>query len=85
MNTKEKNEISQKYEPIVFVNNPISNSKDDVIGFDSQIDTLLCAINNNANMIGIIADYGTGKSSLTELLTEASEKINKNKKLFTFN
>lgn len=79
MNTKENNEISQKFEPIVFVNNPISSSKDDVIGFDSQIDTLLCAINNDANMIGIIADYGTGKSSMTELLSEAAEKTNKNK------
>lgn len=74
MKANEKVESSKKYEPVVFVNHPISNINEDVIGFDSQIDTLLCAIDNNANMIGIIADYGTGKSSMTELLTNAVKK-----------
>ena len=78
MNVEEKTEFIQKFEPIVFVNNPISKSEEDVIGFDSQVETLMCAIENNANMIGIIADYGTGKSSMTELLVETVKK-NKSK------
>lgn len=75
----EEVEEDKKFEPIVFINNPISNTNEDVIGFESQVETLMCAIENNANMIGIIADYGTGKSSMTELLTKRIEVTNKNK------
>lgn len=65
---------SEKYKPIVFVNNPITKSKRDVIGFNSQVETLQCAMKNGANMIGIIADYGSGKSSMTELLVSSMKK-----------
>ena len=78
MNVEEKTDSTQKFEPIVFVNNPISKSEEDVIGFDSQVETLMCSIENNANMVGIIADYGTGKSSMTELLVETVKKTNQN-------
>ncbi len=54
--------------PIVFVNNPISDAKDDVIGFSSQVETIKNAVKNGATMIGLIADYGTGKSSMTKIL-----------------
>ncbi len=64
----------KEYEPIVFVNNPISDNKADVIGFNSQVETLNAAIRDGANMIGIIADYGTGKSSMSELLKVSAKK-----------
>ena len=54
--------------PIVFVNNPIYDVKDDVIGFSSQVETIKNSIENGATMIGVIADYGTGKSSMTEMV-----------------
>ena len=60
---------NKNYKPIVFVNNPIKNRKDDVVGFDSQVETLEYAISKGANLIGVIADYGTGKSSLTDILS----------------
>lgn len=67
---KKKSKIEiEKYQPIVFVNNPITDSTEDVIGFDSQVETIQCAIDNGANMIGIIADYGSGKSSMAEMLS----------------
>lgn len=67
---KKKSKIEiEKYQPIVFVNNPITNTEEDVIGFDSQVETLQCAIDNGANIIGIIADYGSGKSSMSEMLS----------------
>ena len=69
--TNLENDKEQKYKPIVFVNTPISGESFDVIGFDSQVQTLKTAIGNGANMIGIIADYGTGKSSMTELLCKS--------------
>lgn len=61
---------SNEVEPIVFVNNPITNLKDDVVGFETQVKTIEKAIEDNATMIGIIADYGTGKSSVTDILSE---------------
>ena len=69
--TNSGNDAEKKYEPIVFVNTPISGGEYDVIGFDSQVKTLRAAIDNKANMIGIIANYGTGKSSMTELLSQS--------------
>ena len=48
-----------EYTPIVFVNNPITDRDHDVIGFNTQVDTLQRAIDDGATMIGIIADYGT--------------------------
>ncbi len=57
------------------MNNPIKKSREDVIGFNEQIKTIQCAIKNGANMIGIIADYGSGKSSMVEMLTSSKQNI----------
>lgn len=66
---KEVDNANKIVQPIVFVNNPINSNGDDVIGFSSHVDTIIDAIDNGgANMIGIIADYGTGKTSMTEML-----------------
>ena len=67
MNQKSENS-NRNYTPIVFVNSPISNLKEDAIGFKEQLNILEKSIKNGAKMIGLIAGYGTGKSSLTELL-----------------
>lgn len=67
MNPKSENG-NRIYTPIVFVNSPISDLKEDAIGFKEQLDILKESIKNGAKMIGLIAGYGTGKSSLTELL-----------------
>lgn len=73
MDNKKNNEKAESFvEPIVFVNNPIEGESSDVIGFKSQIELLKQAINENASMIGIIADYGSGKSSLTSLLDKST-------------
>lgn len=73
--TKEK-ELNKEvtYPSIVFVNKPVSKKSSDIIGFDSQVKTLTNAIDDGATMIGIIADYGTGKSSMTELLCHSVKK-----------
>lgn len=60
--------MADRIEPIVFVNNPISTNSQDIVGFETQVCTIETAINNNATMIGVIADYGSGKSSVTEIL-----------------
>jgi len=53
---------------LVFINRPITSSDDDIVGFSTQVDTICEAVKEGSTMIGVIADYGAGKSSLTELL-----------------
>lgn len=64
---KQKNEQTE-YAPIVFINKPAENYSQDVVGFKSQVETIHQAIKNGANMIGVIADYGTGKSTISDIL-----------------
>lgn len=45
-------------------------AKEDWIGFDSYLCSLESAINNGAKFIGLIADYGSGKSTLINMLYE---------------
>lgn len=63
-----------KQQPLVFINKPIEDSKHDIVGFSTQIDTICEAIKDGSTMIGVVANYGTGKSSLTELLSSSVAK-----------
>ena len=74
-NNKILNDIERaEYEPIVFINKPATSYLEDVVGFKSQVETIHKAIDNGANMIGVIADYGTSFLSLvfTSLLSGSS-------------
>ncbi len=77
------NEVENKH-PVIFKNSPISKDKDDLFGFDMQAEAIKEAIKENAHIIGIIGDYGSGKSSLTEKLKHKLEK-NKFKKTIIIN
>lgn len=66
--------ITKEYDPIVFINKPANSYSQDVVGFKSQIETIYQSIENGANMIGVIADYGTGKSTISDILI--SEVLN---------
>lgn len=63
---KQRKKLSKKI--ILFNNTPISTSKDDSFDFDIKAKAIKEVINNNANIIALIGDYGAGKSSLTKLL-----------------
>lgn len=63
-----KTDEQKEYTPIVFINKPAENYLQDVVGFKSQVETIHQAIKNGANMIGVIADYGTGKSTISDIL-----------------
>lgn len=78
---KHKEDYSKPFEPIVFLNNPITDSKNDAIGFETQIEILKKVIDSGANLIGIVADYGTGKSSMTELLLKKINEKTQSSKL----
>lgn len=55
-------------ENLIFLNLPVSKEEDDVIGFDTYADNLSCAIDSGAQMIGVTSPFGTGKTSVIELL-----------------
>lgn len=64
----------KNYEPIIFMNTPIMNKNDDVIGISSSVDAINIALEDGAKMVGVVAEYGTGKSSLTEMLIKSKPK-----------
>lgn len=53
---------------LVFLNSPIHDAAEDIIGFQAHVDTLQAAIDAGAHMIAITSPFGAGKSSVTELL-----------------
>lgn len=68
-----KNAKDKKYEPIIFLNAPIKEEDKDAIGISSSVEMIKSAINNDAKMIGVIAEYGAGKSSLTGMLAKPKD------------
>lgn len=62
---------------IVFVNKPITDIAEDIVGFDTQINTIKEAINDGADMIALVADYGAGKSSIADILYKNDKSFQK--------
>ena len=59
-NKEKKKDVKQIY----FQDKPITDYADDYIGFESEADMLLDEIVNDSKVIGLISDYGSGKSSI---------------------
>ena len=60
--------MKEERKPIVFTNIPIKDKDKDLLGINNEANRIENAIDGGANIIGIIGDYGTGKSSLIEIL-----------------
>lgn len=67
-NTNNDKKNQKKSNLIFFKNSPIDDEKDDVFDFGIKAAAIEKAIENGSNMIALIGDYGTGKSSLTKIL-----------------
>ncbi len=65
-----------KNQNLIYVNKEISSTDKDYIGYSTQVSAIVEAVENGASMIGLVADYGSGKSSLGQMLSNAP-KINK--------
>lgn len=65
--------------PIIFQNSPIQDDSKDVFDFKNQVKVLHEVSNTDAKIIGIIGDYGSGKSSITELYAKEEKKSKKAK------
>ena len=71
---KQNNKIEENNNSVVYINKPINEINNDVLGINTHLNRIDKAIDKGANVIGIIGDYGTGKSSLIELLKNKYEK-----------
>ena len=48
-------------EKIVYINKTVDDVNKDYLGIEPQVDSIIAAVDNGAKMIGVIADYGSGK------------------------
>jgi len=62
----------------VYVNKPCDES-DDLLDFSTYANSIENAVKDGANIIGVISDYGTGKSTLVEFLGKDKDIYAKNK------
>jgi len=69
--------MKNKKSPLIFINQEIHSDNEDHIGMSSYVESISEAIDAGASMIGITADYGSGKSSLVELLKIKDKKDKK--------
>lgn len=53
------------------------STEKDIIGFDSYVNSLNLAIKNGARFIGLISEFGTGKSSLIKMLEKTANTNNR--------
>lgn len=53
-----------------------ASTEKDIIGFNSYVDSLNMAIKNESRFIGLISEFGTGKSSLIKMLKNTKSKDN---------
>lgn len=65
---------------IIFLNNSINQKSEDAIGYDAYVDKLNIAINSGAKMIAITSPFGSGKTTIIDLLAE-KRSVNKNEKI----
>lgn len=82
-NNKNTQEDVQKFSPVFFPNFPQNDVKKDVFDFGNQINVLNTVTDSGAKIIGIIGNYGSGKSSITEMFE--TEQKNKKKKIIRVN
>ena len=61
----------------VYLNTPVTEQKNDIIGFDTCASALEEAINHGAQMIAITSPFGAGKTSIIELLKEKRTQYKK--------
>ena len=56
--------------PLIFLHSPIDEKTQDIIGVDTYVDKLNSAIDAGAQMLAITSKFGSGKSSIIELLAK---------------
>ena len=65
---------------LIFLNTPISDKCQDVIGVGKYVEKLNSAIDAGAQMIAVTSPFGSGKSSISELLEQ--KRVDKKREKF---
>ena len=60
---------------IYYQDEPVGKFKNDKIGFQEEVRMLEEGLNGNSKVIGLIADYGSGKSSVINLLENKTKTL----------
>lgn len=71
---KRDNVIPAKQDIILFNNSPIGNSNNDIFDLKIKAQAVKKAIDEKANTVALIGEYGSGKSSLTNILYEDNKE-----------
>lgn len=68
---KEKKKAAQS--SLIFMNTPIADISEDVVGFSTHVEKLHAAIASGGQMIALTSPFGAGKTSIVELLQKEYE------------
>ena len=55
-------------EKLYFQDFPVSDYNDDYVGFEAEVEMIKESVESDSKIIGLISEYGSGKSSIIELL-----------------
>lgn len=66
---------------ILFMNTPISNQEQDVIGVEKYVNKLDAALDMGAQMVAITAPFGSGKTSVIELFEKKRSRKKENERI----
>ena len=59
--------------------------ENDAIGYDVYVDSVINALNSDARMIGLISNYGSGKSTVINMVKNKISTENENTKFIPIN
>ena len=65
---------TQAEEKLYFQDFPVNDYKDDYIGFEAEVEMIKESVESDSKIIGLISEYGSGKSSIIELLKKELDK-----------
>lgn len=61
-------------EKLYFQDFPVNDFKDDYVGVEAEVEMLKESVESDSKIIGLISEYGSGKSSIIELLKKSLDK-----------
>ena len=67
-------------EKLYFQDFPVSDYNDDYVGFEAEVEMIKESVESDSKIIGLISEYGSGKSSIIELLKNNAECLKYEKK-----
>ena len=74
----------EEKDTILFFNTPITDEEKDLVGIGKQVNKVIKALDSNAQMIAITSPFGSGKTSLIELLKARRKEQDKAEKKSCF-